>query len=101
MLALLLSALLAGPGAGPITPPGAKLEKVWGEGTFTEGGALAADGTLLFSDIGDRILRFDPRTGRTAVFREPSGRANGLIFDPKGRLIAAEGANSGGGCRAR
>ena len=75
------------------------LEKLWGEGEFTEGGALAGDGSILFSDIGDRIMRFDPETGKTTVFREPSGRANGLIFDPAGRLIAAEGANTGGNRR--
>ena len=40
-----------------------------------------------------------PGDGAVTVFREPSGRANGLIFDPKGRLIAAEGANTGGGRR--
>jgi gluconolactonase len=84
------------PGASAILAPGARLEKLWGAGTFTEGGALAGDGALLFSDIGDRILRFDPRDGKVTVFREPSRRANGLIFDPKGRLVAAEGANGGG-----
>jgi gluconolactonase len=83
----------------PVVGPGAALEKVWGEGSFTEGGALDGDGTILFSDIGNRILRFDPTTGKTTVFREPSGRANGLIFDKLGRLIVAEGANTGGGRR--
>jgi gluconolactonase len=82
-----------------VLPEGAKLEKVFGDGTFTEGGALAANGAILFSDIGNRILRFDPKTKVVSVFREPSGRANGLIFDPKGRLIAAEGANAGGARR--
>ena len=80
-----------------VVAPGAKLEKLWGEGSFTEGGALAGDGAILFSDIGDRIMRFDPESGKVTTFREPSGRANGLIFDPKGRLVAAEGANTGGG----
>jgi gluconolactonase len=79
-----------------VIAPGVLLEKLWGEGTFTEGGALASDGSILFSDIGNRIMRFDAATGKTTVFREPSGRANGLIFDPAGRLVAAEGANSGG-----
>jgi len=78
---------------------GAKLEKVWGEGEFTEGGALDENGSILFSDIGNRIMRFDSKTGKTSVFREPSGRANGLIFDANGRLIVAEGANTGGGRR--
>jgi gluconolactonase len=82
-----------------VIAPGAKLEKVWGEGTFTEGGALDRDGSILFSDIGNRIMRFDPKTGKTKVFREPSGRANGMVFDARGRLIVAEGANLGGGRR--
>jgi len=84
------------PGSADVIVPGAKLEKVWGDGTFTEGGALDQDGTILFSDIGNRILRYDPRSGRTTVFREPSGRANGMVFDTRGQLIVAEGANTGG-----
>ena len=87
------------PGPGGLLAPGATLEKLWGEGEFTEGGALAADGALLFSDIGDRVMRFDPKTRAVTTFRGPSGRANGLTFDPKGRLIVAEGANTGGGRR--
>lgn len=87
------------PGPGGLLAPGATLEKLWGEGEFTEGGALAADGTLLFSDIGNRVMRFDPKTKLVTLFRSPSGRANGLVFDPKGRLIAAEGANTGGNRR--
>jgi gluconolactonase len=82
-----------------VVAPGAKLEKLWSEGSFMEGGAMAEDGSILFSDIGNRIMRFDPKTNKTTVFREPSGRANGMIFDPQGRLIVAEGANTGGGRR--
>jgi gluconolactonase len=86
-------------GTPSVVAPGAKLEKVFGEGTFTEGGAMDSDGSILFSDIGDRILRYDPKTGKTTVFREPSGRANGMMFDPRGRLVVAEGANTGGNRR--
>jgi len=86
-------------GSSSVVASGAKLEKVWGDGEFTEGGAMAEDGSILFSDIGNRILRFDPKTGKTTVFREPSGRANGMIFNSKGQLIVAEGANVGGGRR--
>ncbi|QDV38766.1 SMP-30/gluconolactonase/LRE family protein [Tautonia plasticadhaerens] len=102
MLSLLLSSmLLAPPAASPagVVKPGATLEKLWSEGEFTEGGAEAADGSILFSDIGTRIMRFDPETNEVTVFRSPSGRANGLIFAPDGRLVAAEGANTGGNRR--
>ena len=91
--------LLVMPGPDDLIVPGAKLEKLWGEGTFTEGGALAGDGSILFSDIGDRIMKYDPKANAVTPFRDPSGRANGLVFDPQGRLIAAEGANAGGGRR--
>jgi len=82
-----------------IVPAGAKLELVWGEGEFTEGPALAADGSILFSDIGESIYRYDPKTGKTVLFRRPSGRANGLMFNQQGELIACEGANEGGNRR--
>ncbi len=99
LLAMIVAFLQDEPDSSSIVAAGAKLEKVWGDGSFTEGGALDQDGTMLFSDIGNRIMRFDPRTGRTSVFREPSGRANGMVFDGLGRLIVAEGANTGGGRR--
>ncbi len=82
-----------------IFPADAKLELLWGEGEFTEGPALAPDGSILFSDIGNAIYRYDPASGKSAVFRKPSGRANGLMFDQLGRLIACEGANTGGNRR--
>jgi gluconolactonase len=82
-----------------IFPADAKLELLWGEGEFTEGPALAPDGSILFSDIGNAIYRFDPANGKTAAFRKPSGRSNGLMFDQLGRLIACEGANTGGNRR--
>jgi gluconolactonase len=99
LLAFAVALLQDDPGAGNVVAPGAKLEKVWSEGSFTEGGALDADGSILFSDIGNRIVKYDPKTGRTTVFREPSGRANGMVFDSRGRLIVAEGANTGGNRR--
>ena len=82
-----------------IVPSESRVELLWDEGEFTEGPAPAADGAILFSDIGNRIMRYDPATGRTSVYRDPSGRANGLMFDAQGRLIVCEGANTGGGRR--
>jgi gluconolactonase len=95
---VLIVFLCAGVRAGEtdIVPKGAKLEKLWSEGEFTEGPAYGPGGFVFFSDIGNRIMKFDPRTGKTTVFREPSGRANGLEFDAQGRLLACEGANTGG-----
>jgi gluconolactonase len=83
----------------PLVEPGAKLEKLWADGEFTEGPALGPDGCIYFSDIGNRIMKFDPASSKTTVFREPSGRSNGLKFDREGRLIACEGANIGGNRR--
>jgi gluconolactonase len=50
-------------------------------------------------NIGNRIMKFDPATGKTTEYRKPSGRANGLDFDAMGRLVACEGANTGGNRR--
>ena len=82
-----------------IVPAEAKLELVWAEGDFTEGPTLAGDGSIIFSDIGNRMMKYDPASGKTTVFRDPSGRANGLMFNVKGELIACEGANTGGNRR--
>jgi gluconolactonase len=89
------------PGAAGILPPGALLETLWDEGTFTEGPAWVPgnDGPLLFSDIGNRILQYRPESGLVGVYREPSGRANGLAFTAEGLLVACEGAREGGGRR--
>lgn len=69
--------------------------------SFLEGPACDAEGHVYFSDIrGNRIMRLSP-DGTLSVFRENSGRSNGLAFDATGRLIACEGAEfgSGGGRR--
>ncbi|HEY2894609.1 MAG TPA: SMP-30/gluconolactonase/LRE family protein [Pirellulales bacterium] len=82
-----------------IVPAGAKVELLLNEGDFTEGPAPAADGSILFSDIGNRILRYEPRSGKVSTFRDPSGKSNGLKFDPQGNLVACEGAAPGGNRR--
>lgn len=82
-----------------IVPKDAKLEKLWGDGSFTEGPAYGPGGCVYFTDIGNRIMKYDPATNKTTEYRTPSGRANGLDFDPKGRLVACEGANTGGNRR--
>ena len=51
------------------------------------------DGTgLVFTHIpASEIMRYDPVTGSSSVFRSGTNCANGLMFDPQGRLYACEG----------
>jgi gluconolactonase len=99
-------------GKGPIVPTGSKLEKIFDGGVvLTEGVAVAPDGMVYFSDItfshiardkktgfieAGHIWKFDPTTGKTTIFRSPSGMSNGIKFDARGDMIVAEGADFGG-----
>jgi len=53
----------------------------------------AWDGSaLLFTHIpASRIMRYDPQTGSTTVYRENTNSSNGTVFDPQGILHACEG----------
>ncbi|HVV99072.1 MAG TPA: SMP-30/gluconolactonase/LRE family protein, partial [Planctomycetaceae bacterium] len=69
---------------------------------FLEGPAADAHGNVYFTDIiNNRILRLDTKTGQYVVWRADSGRSNGLLFDPEGRLVACEGNEFGPGGRRR
>lgn len=62
--------------------------------SMLEGPTVDADGNVYFTDIlMQRIMRFS-KDGEFSVFRERSNVANGLVIDPQGRLVAAEGAAS-------
>ena len=90
-----------------IIPANAKLEHLFTrsaaiKGGLTEGPAVAPDGSIFFSDIpmnkdggAGMILRCDPRTGKTTVFKTDSGKSNGLMFDAAGRLVGCQGADYG------
>lgn len=105
--------LVAVPAAAqhPIIPDGAKLEKIFDGGlVLTEGVASAPDGMIYFSDItfthfskekklpleAGHIWKHNPKTGKTSIFRSPSGMSNGIKFDADGNMIVAEGADFGG-----
>lgn len=101
-----LPAAAAGATAAPALPgkyaapfaPGAKV-KSEGIVAFLEGPAWHPNGSVFFSDVeNNRIMRRDV-TGKIHVFRTPSGRANGLLFDGERRLYACEGAGEGGNRR--
>lgn len=74
-------------------PPGVSSPPTAAVGVaFTEGPACAANGDVYFTDIvNNRILLLESGAKYFKVFREPSGRANGLLFDAQGRLLACEG----------
>ncbi len=88
-----------------ILPTDSQLEEVYSDAHFTEGPTVAPDGTVYFSDItfthqtdmqAGHIMRYNPETDETTVFRSPSGMSNGMKFDAQGRLVVAEGADFGG-----
>lgn len=88
ILAVALTLLAAGPNpftAGPV-------ESIAADHQFTEGPVWLPEGKLLYSDIpADRIYAI--QNGAKSVFREPSGRSNGLTLDRENRLLAAEHQN--------
>ena len=62
--------------------------------SMLEGPTVDAEGNVYFTDIlMQRIMRFS-KDGKFSIFREKSNVANGMVIDPQGRLVAAEGAAS-------
>jgi gluconolactonase len=70
---------------------GAKVEKLAGGFSFTEGPAADAKGNIFFTDIPNNRIHKWSLDGKLSTFRENSGGANGLYFDKKGNLLACEG----------
>ncbi|MFZ0281961.1 MAG: SMP-30/gluconolactonase/LRE family protein [Bacteroidales bacterium] len=69
-----------------ILKPGAKVEKLSGEFSFTEGPAPDAAGNVYFTDQpNDRIMVWKV-SQELSTFMQPSGRSNGMFFDNKGYL---------------
>ena len=57
---------------------------------FTEGPAADRHGNVFFTDQpNDQIFRWDAGTRAVTLFLQGTGRANGMIFDREGNLIAA------------
>lgn len=96
---LLFSCAALAPGAGEILDQKAGIRQVASGCKFTEGPALSPAGELFFSDIeNNRIMKID-RSGKVKEFRRPSGRANGIVFDARGRLVMCQGGGPDGGRR--
>lgn len=72
-------------------PEGLKIE---GRVAFTEGPAWhAASESVFFTDIENNRIMRRMKDGTFQVYRQPSGKANGLVFDAEGRLYACEGGD--------
>jgi gluconolactonase len=87
-LALALAAWPCGAQEKTVVAPGAQVEKLAGDFTFTEGPTCDADGNLYFTDQpNNRILKWSVE-GKLSTALQPAGRANGMYFAPSGELIA-------------
>jgi gluconolactonase len=68
---------------------------------FTEGPTVDAAGNVYFTySENNRILKLST-DGKVSTFRQPSNRANGLVFDPQWRLIACEAGDKAAGTPPR
>lgn len=67
-----------------------KIEKLATGFRFTEGPALAPDGTVYFTDLPTRRTYRRLHDGKVLLFREQNDQANGLAFDNEGNLIICE-----------
>jgi gluconolactonase len=87
-LPVLLTATTLLAAESKILAPGATLEKLGGDFSFTEGPACDAEGNVFFTDQpNDRILKWST-DGKLSTYKQPCGRSNGLCFDSKGNLWA-------------
>ena len=83
-----LAALVTCASAQTVVAPGAKLEKLSSEFSFTEGPTCDSKGNVFFTDQNNnRIMEWSVE-GVLSTFMQPSGRANGMYMDAKGNLIA-------------
>jgi gluconolactonase len=73
-----------------IVPNYASIEKICDGFMFTEGPVWAEEGYLLFTDIpANKIYKWSS-DGNVETYMEPTGNANGLMFDMKGNLILCQ-----------
>jgi gluconolactonase len=89
---LLTFALLPSANSAPasLLAKGAKVQKLHGGFSFTEGPAWDGEESLYFTDIPNERIHIW-KDGKLSTFREKSGRANGLYFDLDGNLLMCEG----------
>ncbi|MFD2573736.1 SMP-30/gluconolactonase/LRE family protein [Spirosoma soli] len=99
LLAISWNALAHRTNVGPgdsikVVAPGAQLQQISTQFTFTEGPAVDKNGAIYFTDQpNDKIWKYDT-DGKLSTFMDKTGRSNGLYFDKSGALIACADQNN-------
>ncbi|MGB2865083.1 MAG: SMP-30/gluconolactonase/LRE family protein, partial [Sedimentisphaerales bacterium] len=91
VLLILVAALVWSDARASVVADGAKVEKLAGGFSFTEGPAADTQGNVFFTDIPNNRIHKWSLDGKLSTFRENSGGANGLYFDKDGNLLVCEG----------
>ena len=87
-VAAVLSLALPAAALDDLRAPGARVEKLAGDFSFTEGPTADKAGNVFFTDQpNDRILKWGV-DGTLSTFLQPAGRSNGMYFDRAGNLVA-------------
>jgi gluconolactonase len=95
LFSLFISPTFSAEKSSGLIAPGATLQKVQSGFTFLEGPAADADGNIYFVDIpAEKIFKWTWVDGKITLYKEKSGKANGMIFDAKGRLVICEMGNN-------
>jgi gluconolactonase len=77
-----------------LVAPGAKLQKISGQFSFTEGASVDKKGNVFFTDQpNDKIWKYD-LDGKLSVFMDKTGRSNGTYFDHRGNLLTCADQNN-------
>lgn len=105
LIFLITSSIISAQINNKIKTEESKLIKLFDGGFFTESPAYSPDGNVYFSDLtfttetnmeAGIIWKYDSQSGKTSVYRSPSGMANGIEFDKSGNMIVCEGTDFGG-----
>ena len=93
MLSIAGSSFSEGKTSG-LVAPGATLKEVQSGFNGTEGPATDADGNVWFTEVfGQKIDKWSWKDGKITLYRENTGKANGMMFDAKGNLVICEMGN--------
>ncbi|MDX5337732.1 MAG: SMP-30/gluconolactonase/LRE family protein [Cyclobacteriaceae bacterium] len=78
-----------------IVAKNAELTKVQDGFSFTEGPAINRQGDVFFTDQpNDKIYRWNANSNQITLFKEGTGRSNGMYFQLDGKLITAADLNN-------